>query len=185
MEQTLFALLHPLGHWAIALSLLVNVIIALLGVVPSWAVTAVNIALYGPVWGGLLSAIGEALGAVAAFALYRRGFRPAVSRKLAGHPRLHALRMAPARQVATGVLLFRLVPWVPSGLVTFAAAVSELSFGCFVLCSSLGKIPALIIEVMSVYYALHLPADILGAAVLLLGATALAYHLYRRGRAIH
>ena len=48
------------------------------------------------------------------------------------------------------VLALRLIPFVPSGLITFAAAVGRISFPVFIVASSLGKLPALFIEAYSV-----------------------------------
>jgi uncharacterized membrane protein YdjX (TVP38/TMEM64 family) len=44
----------------------------------------------------------------------------------------------------------RLLPFVPSGLVTFAAAIGRVSALVFTTASSLGKVPALFLEAYSV-----------------------------------
>ena len=44
-----------------------------------------------------------------------------------------------------------MIPFVPSGLITFAAAVGKVSFSTFFAASSLGKLPALLLEAYSVY----------------------------------
>jgi uncharacterized membrane protein YdjX (TVP38/TMEM64 family) len=49
------------------------------------------------------------------------------------------------------ILALRLIPFVPSGLVTFAAAIGEVGALTFLLASSIGKAPALLIEAYSVY----------------------------------
>ena len=48
------------------------------------------------------------------------------------------------------ILILRLIPFVPSGLVTFGAAIGEVSVLVFFAASTLGKIPALLIEAYSV-----------------------------------
>ncbi|GAB1776647.1 hypothetical protein PMEGAS67_21240 [Priestia megaterium] len=50
------------------------------------------------------------------------------------------------------ILSLRLLPFVPSGLITFFSAVGKGSFAVFISASALGKIPALFIEVYSVYH---------------------------------
>ena len=49
------------------------------------------------------------------------------------------------------ILSLRLIPFVPSGLVTFAAAIGEVTAITFLMASSIGKAPALLIEAYSVY----------------------------------
>lgn len=59
----------------------------------------------------------------------------------------------------TAILLFmilRVLPFVPSGAVTLAAALSRIHVLTFSLASTVGKIPALFIEAYSVAHVLKL-----------------------------
>ena len=49
------------------------------------------------------------------------------------------------------ILSLRLIPFVPSGIVTFAAAIGQVSATTFLIASSLGKLPALLLEGYAVY----------------------------------
>lgn len=49
------------------------------------------------------------------------------------------------------IVSLRLLPFVPSGVVTFASAIGAVSAGVFILASSIGKVPALLLEAYSVY----------------------------------
>lgn len=84
-----------------------------------------NLVFFGVFNGLLISIIGESLGAVISFILYRKGInkwkRPFV------------------------------LPFMSSGLVTFTSAFSKVSLGTFALASTIGKIPALIFEAGAVY----------------------------------
>ena len=51
------------GAWAVLISLLINVVISVVGIIPSVALTTVNMLVFGVVPGFLLSWIGEVLGA--------------------------------------------------------------------------------------------------------------------------
>ncbi|TAA73285.1 hypothetical protein D2909_00095 [Planococcus salinarum] len=49
------------------------------------------------------------------------------------------------------VIALRLIPFVPSGLVTAGAALTPISGPFFAIASTLGKIPAVFLEVALVY----------------------------------
>lgn len=136
---------------AILISLAISVIIAILGLVPSVFITAANILFFGFWQGALISFAGEALGAIIAFILYRKGFKKAAHHKLEKFPKLMQLVDAKGKTAFMLILALRLIPFVPSGLVTFAAAIGEVSALNFLVASSIGKAPALLIEAYSVY----------------------------------
>jgi uncharacterized membrane protein YdjX (TVP38/TMEM64 family) len=173
------------GHWALAipLSLLIEVLVAVTGVLPSFFITAANVAVFGLWWGTGLSIVGESLGAVVAFVLSRHGLD-----RLARGPwrlstrldaRMQRLSTAPPSRAFALVLAFRLLPFVPSGAVTLAAATSRMRSPAFALASSLGKIPALAVEVATVSAALQLP---LKTFLALTAITILTYALFTTRR---
>ncbi|RYY87550.1 MAG: TVP38/TMEM64 family protein [Chitinophagaceae bacterium] len=151
MKEELLRLFGQHPGAAVLISLAVSVLVALLGLVPSVFVTAANLLFFG-FWGGFaLSLAGEALGAYLSFVLYRKGFRKRMSPGLERHPRLQRLVGAAGRDAFGLIFSLRLLPFVPSGLVTFAAAVGRVRRSTFFWASSLGKIPALLLEAWSVY----------------------------------
>ena len=133
------------------ISICASILIALLGVVPSVFITAANILFFG-FWNGLfISFLGEAIGAGIAFILYRKGFKKRVEKNLDKYPQIKKLINAPDKEAFYLIFSMRLMPFVPSGLITFAAAVGKVSLLNFIIASSIGKIPALLIEGYSVY----------------------------------
>ncbi|MDN4525199.1 TVP38/TMEM64 family protein [Fictibacillus fluitans] len=139
------------GQLAVMISIFMNVVISVLGVVPSVFLTAANLAVFG-LWPGMaVSFIGEAVGAVVSFVLYRKGFRKAVEWKAMNHPKIKQLLEARGKEAFLLILALRILPFMPSGVVTFVAAVGKASLWLFVLASSIGKIPAILIEGYSVY----------------------------------
>lgn len=150
MKEDLLRLFAANPSAALLISLLISVVIAVLGVVPSVFVTAANILFFGFWKGTLVSFLGEALGAAVSFWLYRKGFKKGVAQQLQRFPKLQRLVSANGRDAFVLILSLRLLPFVPSGLVTFAGAVGVVSAGLFVMASSLGKIPALLIEAYAV-----------------------------------
>lgn len=138
---------------AILFSVLVNILISIAGIIPSTFLTAANIMYFGFTGGLLLSILGEAAGAVISFFLYRKGMKK-LSTKESGKPSnklVEKLKNTSGREAFVLVLLLRIFPFVPSGLVTLAAAVSRMGAALFMVSSTLGKIPALFIESYSVH----------------------------------
>ena len=119
--------------------------------VPSVFITAANILFFGIVNGTIISFLGEAIGAAIAFSLYRKGFKKIMAKSLEKYPAVKRLTDARNKEAFYLIFSLRLIPFVPSGLITFAAAAGSVSFVTFLLASSLGKLPALIMEAWSVY----------------------------------
>lgn len=151
MSETLLTFFKEISEWAILISIILNVVIAILGVVPSVFLTAANILFFGFWNGTLISFIGEAVGAAVSFVLYRKGFKKVSRKKLEGYPQVVRLLEAKGKEAFILILSLRLLPFVPSGLVTFAGAIGAVSAGIFVAASSIGKLPALLLEAYSVY----------------------------------
>jgi uncharacterized membrane protein YdjX (TVP38/TMEM64 family) len=151
MKEALLQAFNEHPQAAFLLSIAINIVIALLGVVPSVFITAANLIFFGFWKGVLISFIGEAVGALIAFLLYRKGFKKQVSAGLQRFPKAQELIEARGKKAFMLILGLRLLPFVPSGIVTFAASVGRVSAMEFFLASSLGKVPALMIEAYSVY----------------------------------
>ena len=178
MEKTILELFKGHPDLAILLSLAVSIIVAVLGLVPSVFITAANILFFGFWQGTLVSFAGEAIGALVAFLLYRTGFQKTSTRQLERYPSLQGL-IATERWKAFWIICsLRLVPFVPSGLITFAAAIGKVSWGYFLVASSLGKIPALLIEAYSVNEITQFNWQ--GKLILLLVAVGMLYFLLKR-----
>lgn len=131
----------------IVISIALNSIIAVAGVLPSAFLTALNVQLLGFGPGVVVSIVGEAVGAVISFILYRKALHRYTS---PDGKRLRRLREAQGVEAWFLVLGLRLVPFIPSGLVTLSAAFSRMSLLSFAAASTIGKVPALLIEALAV-----------------------------------
>jgi len=151
MKETVLQLFQQYPELALILSLLLSIVIAVLGLIPSFFITAANILFFGFWPGTIISFTGETIGAAIAFLLYRRGFKKVSARNLERFPKLQRLINAKDKEAFYLVFSLRLLPFVPSGFITFAGAIGKISFLTFLISSSLGKIPALLIEAYSVY----------------------------------
>lgn len=151
MQQAVLQFFQQHPNLAVAASLAISIVVAVAGVIPSFFVTAANILFFG-FWQGVgLSFLGEALGAAVAFWAYRKGFKKGVAEKLGRFPTVQRLVSAESGKAFGLILSLRLIPFVPSGLVTFAAAIGKVTALTFLIASSVGKLPALLLEGYAVY----------------------------------
>ncbi len=178
LEKTLIQLFNEYPHLAVFISLALSVLVAVIGILPSVFITAANILFFGFVNGTLLSFAGEALGAAVAFQLYRRGFKKKVGNRLDKYPSVQKLVAAEKGNAFLLIFSLRLVPFVPSGLITFAAAIGKVGFTIFLVASSLGKIPALLMEAFAVNEVTKFGWQ--GKIILLLAALALIYWVVKK-----
>lgn len=144
----LAATLRDYGMWAALVSILLNVLISVLGVVPSVFLSGANAVVFGPVVGFFVSLVGEVLGAALAFWLYRLGVRKGLRWEEDRFRWQQALNRLPRHRQVLVLLFARLTPMMPSGAVTFAAAASGVRFVDFLVTSAVGKAPSLALETM-------------------------------------
>ena len=151
MKEALLYFFQQHPELALVTSILISIVIAVLGLVPSFFITAANLLFFG-FWPGIfVSFLGETVGAVVAFYLYRKGFKKEAAHQLEKYKRVKMLLEAEDAKAFWLVFSLRLIPFVPSGLVTFAAAIGRVTALTFFFSSSLGKLPALLLEGYAVY----------------------------------
>lgn len=156
MEENVVQWFTEYGRFAIWASILLNIIISLLGIVPSVFLTAANITFFGFFNGVAISIAGEAIGAIVSFYLYRKGIRRFLPEY--GHQKnryIRKLQTSRGQEAFLLILALRLFPLVPSGFVTLAGAASKMTIVSFSLASTIGKVPALLIEAYSVQQVLN------------------------------
>ena len=151
MQKHFFELLQQYPQLSIIISISISLLIAIIGVVPSFFITSANILFFGFWNGTLISFIGESIGAAIAFILYRKGFKKNMEEKILKYEKIKKLLFAQNKEAFQLIFSLRLIPFVPSGLITFAAAIGNVSFTYFFIASSLGKVPALLLEAYAVY----------------------------------
>lgn len=148
MESHILEWFETTGAFAACLSIIINIIISVLGLVPSVFLTVANITFFGFAQGLAISILGEAFGAVISFYLYRKGINkvnPTIKNKF-----LLRLQHTKGMEAFLLIIALRFFPFIPSGLVTLVSAGSQVGILNFSIASTLGKIPALLIEAYSV-----------------------------------
>ncbi|SMP67942.1 Uncharacterized membrane protein YdjX, TVP38/TMEM64 family, SNARE-associated domain [Desulfonatronum zhilinae] len=183
MTESLIELLRHYGMYAALVSIGLNVLATISGVFPTFFITAANIVLFGFWTGAFVSFLGESLGAVTAFLLYRAGFRSSAQTALNRYPRAKALINAQGREAFQLIFLLRLLPFAPAVVATLGAAVGRISLPLFAAASTLGKIPALLMEAYAVYEVTRFQLS--GKIILVVLALWLAYDVYKRFQGTH
>ena len=90
-------------------------------------------ALYGTYLGSLLVFLGGSFGAIISFLLGRNLFRNWVQQRLVSFPKLELLLQAVSKEGLKLVVLTRLSPVFPFGLLNFAYGFSDISFKDYVI----------------------------------------------------
>lgn len=140
---------------AVWLSIGLNIIVSVLGFIPSFFITAANISFFGFHQGLLLSILGEAFGAIVSFCLYRKGINKIKTKVTINNRYLNRLQETKGMEAFLLIFALRIFPFIPSGLVTLVSASSKVGTLHFSIASTLGKIPSLVIEAYSIHQILN------------------------------
>jgi uncharacterized membrane protein YdjX (TVP38/TMEM64 family) len=154
------------GPWAPLVSLALLQVQAVLAPLPSLPLMVANGYLFGPLWGGLLSWAGILLSAFLCFGLARRLGRPLVER-CAGRAPLARADAVLERHGPVAVLLARLVPLTAFDLVSYAAGLTSMRVGPFLVATGLGMAPAVFLAAAAGHLAGRAPGALGGGLVAL------------------
>ena len=134
------------GATAILISIVINVVISLAGVIPSVFLTGANLLVFGLYVGFLVSWAGEVIGAAISFLFYRWGIK-AAAKLSTGHWKLAKTvnALSGIKQIYFLAVL-RTAPFIPSGLINLFGAITTVSFTNFMMATAAGKFPALLLE---------------------------------------
>lgn len=165
------------------MSIGINIVIAITGVLPSTIITAGTVGVFGLKIGLFILIVGEAAGAIVSFIIYRKGLH-----KISSYSKLNINKNKFLQRLKNNngvgaflmVIFLRILPFVPSGVVTLTAAFSKMSLLSFSFASTLGKIPALVFEAYSVAYVLELENEWQLGIIIFVGVLFLFYLLWKR-----
>jgi len=131
------------GHWAVLISIVVMIIQTIATPVPLFLVAGANGFIFGIAWGVVITLVGALLGSTVAFFMARFLARDFFTRRLSKYmPQVEEMSRKSGVRV---VFLARLVPILPSSVISYAAGLSRMSFKGFFLASVFGKLPEIII----------------------------------------
>jgi uncharacterized membrane protein YdjX (TVP38/TMEM64 family) len=181
LETQLTYWFENISHLAWLVSILLNVLIAVVVIFPSFFITAANIHFFGFSTGIMISIIGESVGAIISFILYRKGLEKIDEKLKMDSKYLKTLKETTGLKAFILTLGLRIFPFSPSGLVTLASARSQMGLLSFSLATTIGKIPALVIEGYSISEVLNWTWE--GKVILLFISIAIvALYIYKKKR---
>lgn len=155
-------------EFAILISIALSIIISLAGVLPSIFVTGANIMFFGPIQGFVISLLGETIGGYITFTVYRLGLKSTVEKIKGRYNLIDKLLISEGAKAGTLIFEGRIIPFIPSGFVTFASAVCNVKTKIFVLATFLGKVPSLALETLISYDVINIQENYLRLGITVL-----------------
>lgn len=136
--------LQGFGIWAVFVSFFIDVVINIVGFLPSIFISTANGLIFGLFWGTVISWLAETTGVVISFWVMRVLFRTMAMHVIEKSKMLSKLDQYETWQA---VAFARAIPYMPNGLVTAIAALSSMPFERHLWGSLLGKLPSVALEV--------------------------------------
>ncbi len=144
--QAISEMIYSAGAAAILISILLNTVISVLGVIPSFFLTMANIVVFGVYGGFLISWAGEVTGSVISFLLYRGGVRAVLKIPPDHWQIIRTISHLSRKKQIYFLIVVRLAPFFPSGAINLLGALTSIPLSTFFIATALGKFPALLLE---------------------------------------
>ena len=135
-----------LGIVEVAVSLILMGLQTFLPFIPFFVITGANVALWGFVVGSLYNYVGAFLGDSFAYWLVRRYGRAWVVRLVPERTMAHWMRYFQNRRGFVILIISRLVPLVPAGIINMAAGLADMEYRPFAVGTLIGNIPATLLN---------------------------------------
>ena len=171
--------LRSFGPWALVISFILDVLINAGSVFPSVFLSTANGLIFGLPLGILVSWLAETVGVVLSFLLMRFFFRDAAELLIAKSNSLQHIDEASGEKGLYWMAVARMLPYVPSGILTAIGAVSRISVKDYIIANLIGKLPSTSLEVIIGHDLVNFRENSLRLGVLVtLGL--LAFFIYKR-----
>lgn len=135
------AYLLGFGVWAPVVSGALMVFQSVIAPLPAFVITFTNGLLFGAWWGALLSWSSAMLGAALCFYISKVYGRPVVE-KLVGKKSLQYTDRFFERYGEHAILVARLLPFVSFDIISYAAGLTSMEIGPFLIATGIGQLPA-------------------------------------------
>ncbi|MFB7812883.1 TVP38/TMEM64 family protein [Paenibacillus chitinolyticus] len=126
--------------------------------VPFVIIAGANVALFGIKWGFVVNYVMSVLSSVTAFIIARYFAHDWVERKLSSKPLVQQFNRKLEHHGFLYILMGRLIPVIPSSAISFGAGVTSVTFRQFVLGTTIGKIPMVLLESLIAHDLFHFKA---------------------------
>lgn len=163
--------LRSFGAWAVVISFFIDVMINIVGFLPSIFISTANGLIFGLFWGTIISWLAETVGVAISFWAMRVLFRGMAANIIAKSKTLSKLDSYESWQA---VAFARAIPYMPNGLVTAICALSSMSFSRHFWGSLLGKLPSVALEVCVGHDVVRMGEHAMRLTIILVGM-AIAY----------
>ena len=140
--------INSFGAWAMVFSFFLVLCVNAIVFPPAMIFSSANALIFGIVPGILLAWIAETVGVALSFVLLRFLFRDAAEDVISKHKSLQKIDELSGSQGFKVMLIARIIPYLPSGLLNALGAVSKMSFRDFTIAALIGKLPSTAIEAM-------------------------------------
>lgn len=147
MQQT-SDYINSFGSWAMFFSFWLVVLVNAIGFPPAIIFSAANALVFGLIPGIILSWLGETVGVTISFLLMRFLFRKTAEKIISKHNSLKKIDSFSGHKGFQIMLIARLVPYCPSGILNALGAISRMKLRDYILASLIGKLPSTAIEAM-------------------------------------
>ena len=134
------------GSLAVIFAFLLTLFVNAIGFPPAIIFSTANTLIFGIVPGIILSVVAETVGVTISFQLLRFFFRDTAKRIIRKSRRLKSLDKYSSKKGFEVMLIARMVPYLPSGILNAAGALSSMSLRDYFLASLVGKFPSTGIE---------------------------------------
>ena len=165
------------GSMAVAFSFLLTLFVNALGFPPAIIFSTANTLIFGIFWGIVISVAAETVGVTLSFLLFRFFFRDLAKKTIAKSKFLSSIDKYSSKKGFVVMLIARMVPYLPSGVLNAVGALSSLSLRDYFLASLIGKFPSTGIEAIIGHDAITQQEDptriiitVIFAIVLIVGA---------------
>lgn len=146
--DSIVELLRSYGMWAMVVSVVVDILINVLGFLPSIFISTANGVVFGLIPGVIISWLAECIGVIISFWLMRSFLRQYAERLISNSTYLKKIDEFSGENGFKMMLIARSLPYFPSGIITAVGAVSSIRFRDYVLATLVGKLPAVALEVV-------------------------------------
>lgn len=178
-EETI-AYLKSFGVYAAFMSFFIDVVINIVGFLPSIFISTANGLIFGLFWGVVISWLAETVGVIISFYMMRTLFR-GVAKNIIQKSKM--LSRLDAHESWQAMATARAIPYMPNGLVTAVAALSSMTFRDYALGCLVGKLPSTALEVILGHDVLNLEQNSLRLTVIIVAVAVIyggVWYYYRK-----
>ena len=136
--------IRSFGIWAPVISCFLMIFQSIVAPLPAFLITFANAAVFGWVFGAALSWSSAMLGALLCFAI-AKFFGRGVVEKLTSRSALENVDVFFERHGKYAILIARLLPFVSFDIVSYAAGLTSMRLGPFLLATGIGQLPATLV----------------------------------------